>query len=165
MSKRKSATTTKHARNSKGAAQRAKQAIVRSPKDSRPLSAAAGSTELPSERHYDSKREAPLVEDPAKAVVGNPATAVQEHYKQMMRDVDSKQGSAFSSTTANVRAYQAKLLELTQANMQIGFEFAAKLAAIRSPVDIFGVIVELTSKRMAIFQKISIEMAELATKR
>ena len=49
--------------------------------------------------------------------------------------------------------------------MQIGFEFAAKLAAIRSPVDIFGVIVELTSKRMAIFQKISIEMAELATKR
>jgi len=164
MSKRKSATTTKHPRNSKGAAQRSKQAVIRSPKDSRPLSVAAGSTELPSERHNNSMREAPLVEEPANALV-NPATAAQEHYKQMMRDVDSKQGSAFSSTTANVRAYQAKLLELTQANMQIGFEFAAKLAAIRSPVDIFGVIVELTSKRMAIFQKISIEMAELATKR
>ena len=166
MSKRKSATTTKHARNPKRAAQRAKQAIVRSPKDSRLLSVAAGSTELPSERHNNSKREAPLVEDPAKAVVGNPATAAQEHYKQMMRDVNSKQGSAFfSSTTANVRAYQAKLLELTQANMQFAFEFAAKLAAIRSPVDIFGVIVEFTSKRIAMFQKISIEMAELATKR
>ena len=143
MSKRKSATTTKHARNPKRAAQRAKQTIVRSRKDSGLLSGAAGSTELPSERHNVLKREAPL-DDPAKAVVGNPATVAQEHYKQMMRDVDLKQASSFSSTTANVRTYQAKLLELTQANMQFALEFAAKLAAIRSPIDIFGLIVEFS---------------------
>ena len=77
---------------------------------------------------------------------------------------DSKHGFDFSSSTENVRAYQAKLLELTQANMRFAFEFAAKLAAIRSPIEIFSVIVEFTSKRIAMFQKFSIEMAELSTK-
>jgi hypothetical protein len=48
--------------------------------------------------------------------------------------------------------------------MQSAFEFAAKLAAIRSPAEVFGVIVELTSKRIAMFQTFSIEMAELGTK-
>ena len=82
-----------------------------------------------------------------------------------MKDIDSKRGLDFSPSTANVRAYQAKLLELTQANMQFAFEFAAKLAAIKSPVEILGVIVEFTSNRIAMFQKFSIEMAELGTKR
>jgi hypothetical protein len=59
----------------------------------------------------------------------------------------------------------AKLLELTQANMQFAFEFAAKLAAIKSPIEILGVIVEFTSNRIAMLQKFSIEMAELGTKR
>jgi hypothetical protein len=34
-----------------------------------------------------------------------------------------------------VRAYQAKLLEMAQANMQFAFEFAQRLATIRSPVE------------------------------
>ena len=151
MSKRKPATATKGAHSS--AAQRANQAIVRSPKDKRLRLVAAGSTESPPERHDDPKPQAPLVEQPA--------IALQE---QTMRDIDPKHGFDFSPSTAKVQAYQAKLLELTQANMQFAFEFTAKLAAIRSPVEIFSVIVEFTSKRIAMFQKFAIEMAELGTK-
>ena len=72
-----------------------------------------------------------------------------------MMDVNPKQEFAFSSTTANVRAYQVKMLELNKANMQFAFEFGAKLAAVRSPVDIFNVMVEFTSKRIAMFQNFS----------
>jgi hypothetical protein len=157
MSKRKPATASKHARSSKIAAQRANQAIVRSPKDSRLRSVAAGSTESPPKRHNDSKQEAPLVE--------NPATALQDDCKQTMRDNDSKKGSDFSSATANMRAYQAKLLEMAEANMQFAFEFAQRLATIRSPVEILSVTAESTSKRIAMFQKYSKETAELITKR
>src|SRR6202022_3769140 len=70
MSKRKPATASKHARSPKIAAkaQRATQAVVRSPKDSRLRSVAAGSTEAPPKPHFDSKQEAPLVENPASAL-------------------------------------------------------------------------------------------------
>jgi hypothetical protein len=157
MSKHQPATASKHARSPKIAAKahRANQAIVRSPKASRPRSVAAGSTESPPKRHNDSKQEAPLVE--------NPATALQDVFKQTMRDNDSNKGFDFSSATANVRAYQAKLLEMAQANMQFAFEFAQRLATVRSPVDILRVIEEFTSKRIAMFQKHSKEMVELST--
>jgi hypothetical protein len=170
MSKRKPATASRHARSPKIAAkaQRATQAIVRSPKDSRLRSVAAGSTESPPKRHNDSKQEAPLVKQEAP-LVENPATALQtalqDDCKQTMTDPDSKKGFDFSSATANVRAYQAKLLEMAQANMQLAFEFAQRLATIRSPVEILSVIAEFTSKRIAMFQKYSIEMAELGIKR
>ena len=158
MSKRKPATSSKHAHSTKIAAHRANQAIIRRPKVSPLRSVAAGSTESPPERHNDSKQETPLV-------VENPATALQDDCKQTMTDNDSKKGFVFSSPTANVRAYQAKLLEMAQANMQLAFEFAQRLATIRSPVEILSVIAEFTSKRIAMFQKYSIEMAELGTKR
>ena len=157
MSKRKPATASKHAHSTKIAAQRANQAIIRSPKDSPLRSVAAGSTESPSERRNDSKQEAPLVE--------NPATALQAFSKQTIRDNGSNKGFDFSSATANVRAYQAKLLEMAQANMQFALEFAQRLARIRSPFEILSVIAEFTSKRIAMFQKYAIEMAELGTKR
>jgi hypothetical protein len=155
MSKRKPATASKHAHSPKIAAQRANQAIIRSPKDNRLRSVAAGSTESPPKRQNDSKQEAPLVE--------NPATALQDDCKQTMRDNDSKKGFDFSSATENVRAYQAKLLEMAQANMQLAFEFAQRLGTIRSPVEILNVIAEFTNKRIAIFQKYSVEIAELST--
>jgi hypothetical protein len=159
MSKRKPATASKHARSPKIAAkaQRATQAVVRSPKDSRLRSVAAGSTEAPPKPHFDSKQEAPLVE--------NPASALQDDCKQTMTDNDSKKGFDFSSATANVRAYQAKLLEMAQANMQFGFEFAQSLATSKSPVELLSVIAEFTSKEIAMFRKYSKEMAELSTKR
>ena len=80
MSKRKPATAPKHARSPKIAAkaQRANQAIVRSPKDSRPRSVAAESSPR---RRNDAKQEAPLVE--------SPAAALQDDFKQTMRDNDS----------------------------------------------------------------------------
>src|SRR5712671_7188114 len=127
MSKRKPATVSKHAHSPKIAAQRANQAIIRSPKDNRPRSVAAGSTELPSKRHNDSKQEAPLVE--------NPATALQDVSKQTMRNDDSNKGFDFSSAAANLRGYQAKLLEMAQANTQFALEFAHRLATVRSPVE------------------------------
>jgi hypothetical protein len=78
-----------------------------------------------------------------------------------MTDNDSKKGFDFSSATATVLAYQAKLLEMAQANI----EFALRLATIRSPVEFLSINAEFTSKRMAMFLKYSKEMAELSTKR
>ena len=157
MSKRKPATASKskHARNPKIAAraQRAKQAIVRSPKDSRLRSVAAGSTESPPKR----KQEASLGD--------NPMTAFQDDDKQTMKDTVSSKGFDFSLATANVRAYQAKLAEVAQANVQFAFEYAQRLATIRSPVEILNVIAEFASKRTAMFQKHLIGMAELSIKR
>jgi hypothetical protein len=155
MSKHNPATASKHAHSPKIAAkaQRAAQAIVRSPKDSRLRSVETGSTESSPRRHNDSKQEAPLVE--------NPVTALQDARKQTMTDNDSKKGFDFSLATANERAYQAKLLEMAQANMQFAFEFAQRLATIRSPVEFPSVIAELTGKRIAMFRQHSKEMAEL----
>ena len=162
MSKRTPPTASKRSRHPKtaGKAQRAAQDIVRSPKDSRPRSVEAGSHESLPQRHNDSKQEAPLVE--------NPATALQDDCKTTMTNTDSKdsrKGFDFSSATASVRAYQAKLLEMAQANMQFAFEFVQRLATIRSPVDFLSVNAEFTSKRIDMFRKHSKEMAELSTKR
>jgi hypothetical protein len=64
-----------------------------------------------------------------------------------------------------VGAYQAKLLEMAQANTQFAFEFAQRLATIGSPVEFPSVIAEFTGKRIAMFRKYSKEMAEHITKR
>jgi hypothetical protein len=152
MSKRKPATASKHTHSPKtpAMAQRATQTIVRSPKDSRRLgSVGTGSTESLLKRHIDSKH------------VEHPATALQDDFKKTMTDNDSKKGFHFSSATANVLAYQAKLLEMAQANI----EFALRLVTIRSPVEFLSVNAEFMSKRMAMFLKYSKEMAELSTKR
>ena len=156
MSKRKPATASKHARSPKIAAkaQRATQAIVRSPK----RSVAAGSAESSPKRRNDSKPVAPVVID-------NPVTALQEDSKKTMTVNSLSKGFDLSSATANVRAYQAKLLEMAQANMTFAFEFSQRLATIRSPFEFLNVIAEFTSKRIAMFGKFSKEMAELSAKR
>jgi hypothetical protein len=172
MSKRKPAPASKHTHSPKKAAkaQRAAQEIVRSPRNSRPTSTGAGSTKTTPKRHIDSKQEALLVENSATALqeallVEEPTVALPNDSKQTMTENDSKTGSDFSSVMANARAYQAKLLEMAQANMQFDFEFAQRLAAIRSPVELLSVIVECTSKRSAMFRKHSEELAELSTMR
>ena len=78
-----------------------------------------------------------------------------------MADNNLNKGVNLSSATANVRTYQAKLLEMAQADMQFSFEFAQRLAAIRSPVEFLNVIAEFTSKRISMFRKYSQEMIEL----
>jgi hypothetical protein len=107
-------------------------------------------------KHNDPEQEALLV---------NPATALQDDCKRTMTDNESKKALDFSSAAANVRAYQAKLLEMAQANMQFAFEFAQRLATIRSPVEFPGVIAEFTNRRIAMFQKHSKEMAEFSALR
>jgi hypothetical protein len=158
MSKRKPVTASKQAHRPKIAAkaQQAAQEIVRSPKDRHLRSVRAGPTEPPSKHDNDSSQEALLVE--------NPATPVEDDSKLTMTDNDSKKGTNISAT-ANVRAYQAKLLEMAQANMQFSFEFAQRLAMIRSPLEFPSVIAEFTSRRIAMFRKHSTELAELSIKR
>jgi hypothetical protein len=155
MSKRKpAASASKHVRRPKTAAkaQRAKQAIVRSPKNSSPRSISEGTTGPPASQH-DSASLVPR------------ATAAQDDIRPVVRDNDLKTTSVFSSATANVRAYQAKLLEISQANMQFSFEFAQRIATIKSPVEFLKVIEELTRKRVAMFRQHSKEIAELVTQR
>jgi phasin protein len=160
MSKRKPATKSKHSRGPKIAAKahRMAQAVVRSPKDNRLPSVA--STESHPERHNE---ETALVGDSMTALHEarlEPATAIQDEPNN-----DPTKGSDFSSATANVRAFQAKLLEVAQANMQFGFEFAARLATIKSPVEFLSVTAEFTSKRSAMFLKHSKEIAESSIRR
>src|SRR5207342_1499922 len=99
--------------------------IVRSPKVSRSI--AASSAESPP---HDSKPAASLA-------IENPVTALQDDVSQTMTDSNLSKGFDLSSATANVRAYQAKLLEMAQANMTFAFEFSQRLATIRSPVEFF----------------------------
>jgi len=163
MSGRKLATKSKHRRGPKIAAkaQRVAQAVVRSPKANRRLpSVGAASTESHPERHNE---EEALVGDPMTAFHEahlEPAIAIQDESNN-----DPTKGSDFSSATANVRAFQAKLLEVAQANMQFGFEFAQRLATIKSPVEFLSVTAEFTSKRSAMFLKHSKEIAESSIRR
>lgn len=200
MSKRKPSKASHSPKAAK--AQRAAQAIVRSPRDSRLRSLGEGSTEpvphnnpkqeaFPVEhpatalqtesrpKHNDPKQDALLVEHPAtalqtesppkhsdseqEALLVEPATALQDDCKRTM--TESKKALGFTSAAANVRAYQAKLLETAQANMQFAFEFAQRLATIRSPLEFPSVIAEFTHRRIAMFQKFSKEMADFSALR
>jgi hypothetical protein len=158
MSKRKPATASKHARSPKvtGKAQRVAQAIVRSPKVAqRPV--AKGLAESSSTRHRESKPLAPL------AIEHQVVVRQEENYKQATNN-DLK-GFDFPSAAANVRAYQAKILEIAQGNMKLAFEFSQRLATIRSPVEFLILIAEFTTKRVALLGKYSIETVELGIKR
>jgi len=149
MSKRKPATAPKRARNPKMAtrAQRNEQNIVRSPKENLLRSVAAVSIEPPPELH-DPKHEVPIIE---------PRVDALPDLSQRMTDSDPTKG--FALATANMQAYQAKLLEIAGANAQFAFEFGLRLATIRSPTEFFGVITEFTSRRVDMFGQQSKELA------
>jgi Phasin protein len=165
MSKRKPAMAPKHAYRPSIAAkaQQASQTIVRSPKNSVPRAVGGGSTEPSPEHHTHPEQDAPFVEH-AELLTKDPETSLQDDSKQITENDSKKRIDFLSSANANVRTYQAKLLEMAQANMQFAFEFAQRLAAIRSPVEFPGVIAEFTSKRIVMFRKHSTEMTELSTK-
>ncbi|SFM97705.1 Phasin protein [Bradyrhizobium sp. Rc3b] len=65
----------------------------------------------------------------------------------------------FALATANMQAYQAKLLEIAQANVQFAFDFGLRLATIRSPTEFFPVIMEFTTRRVDMFGQHSKELA------
>lgn len=161
MSKRKPATASKHGHAKTATkAQRAAQLVIRSPKN---RVCDTGSTEPPLKREKDSQRDAFLVQDP-ELLVETPETALQDHPEQLPDNI-LERGTDVSSVNANVRLYQSKLMEMAQANMQFAFEFSQRLATIRSPVEFPSVIAEFTSKRISIFRKHSIELAELSMQR
>jgi hypothetical protein len=171
MSTRSPATASKRARTRTAAkAQRAKPAVVRSPKPAAEHVAAGTPAKSARRRQTSSKpadhvgnpsapvQPTPGVEIPAAAFraavrAENPAAAL--HYDRKASGTHSASNNAFdfSSATANLQAYQARFLDMALANMQFAFEFAQRLAAIRSPFDIFGVTAEFTDKRIALLRK------------
>jgi hypothetical protein len=157
MTKRKATTASKPARSPKitAKAQRANSAIIRSPKPSRVRSVAANPIKSSSKGHHDPKQEAAIVE--------NAVAALQDY--SLKQEPELKKGFDISSATTTARAYQTKLLEIAQANMQFALEFAQRLAAVRSPVQLLHVIGELTTKRIAMFRMHSSEMIEISMKR
>ncbi|KRR07129.1 hypothetical protein CQ12_30610 [Bradyrhizobium jicamae] len=158
MSKRKPAMASKRPRGQKMAAraQRNKQAIVRSPKEGHLRAVAAGSADSPLKRHEEAKQTHPIIEHPMAVFK---AAALPDGGSQMMRDDNQEKPFDFSLATASIPAYQAKLLETAQANMEFAFEFSQRLAAIRSPFEAFDVIAEFTRRWIAMFGKYSKEMA------
>ena len=101
----------------------------------------------------------------APLAIEHPVAARAENYEQAITDNGLRKGFDFPPAAGNVRAYQAKLSEMAQANMKLAFEFSQRLATIRSPVEFLNVIAEFTTKRIALLGKYSIEMVELGTKR
>jgi hypothetical protein len=79
-----------------------------------------------------------------------------------MKDIVSSKGFD-RSAAVNVRAYQAKLAEVAQDNVQLALEYGHRLATIRSPVEIITVIVEFASKRITMFQRHLKETVDLTT--
>jgi hypothetical protein len=148
VSKRKSATSSKRLRGPKivARAQRNKQPAVRSPKGSPLRSVAVDSTET-ALAHPHSRREASIVENRSSAI------------NDVSRTMNPEKGFDLFLATPNLQAYQTKLLELTEANMQFAFEFGQRLAGIKSPFEFVAVIAEFTNRRVSMFRKYSKEMA------
>jgi hypothetical protein len=174
MSKRSPATASKRARTKTAArAQRAKPAVVKSAKltaervvEGTPARSARPSETKPADRVGNPSapvQAAPRVEIPAAALPAaalraavrdeNPAAAL--HYDRRAGGANSASNKAFdfSPATANLQAWQARFLDMALANMQFAFEFTQRLAAIRSPLDIFGITAEFTDKRIALLRK------------
>ena len=154
MSKSKREKAAKRAREPKIAARahRNKQAVVRSAKENLLRSVAAGSIEPALELHDNLKQEAPIVE--------NQAAALQDSSSSVTKDDNLKKVFDLPSAMPNTRGYQAKLLEIGQANMQFALELGQRLATIRSPFEFFAVITEFSSRRINMFRKYSKEMAD-----
>jgi len=155
MSKRKQTNASKQARSKvAGKAQRARQAVVRSPKPSQVRSIAATSNELPPKLHEDPTPEAAFEKFMAALPsTENPGIASQDHSQRSTRDNDLAKALEVFSGTANVWTYQRKLTEIAQANMLLALEFTQRLAQIKSPFELPSVLSELTLKQFAMFQK------------
>lgn len=157
-SKRKPAKPSKLARPAIATrAHGKKQAIVKSARDTLLGTVAAGPIESPFELHDDSRREAPpneKIEAPAENKGGSADKTVEDGSNQI-------RGYDLALATSNIGAYQAKLIEVTQANMQFAFDFGYRLTTIRSPFQFFDVIVEFATRRADMWRKQAAEMAAL----
>jgi hypothetical protein len=159
MSKRPPAAASKHAHNAKitGKAQRPKAAVLRSSKLSARRVIGTGASELRPNAPNTPEEAAPRLEIPAaESQIAprreNSAAALQDRVNHGMTYAANRE-LQFSSATANVQIYQARLLDISLTNMQFAFELAHRLATIKSPLDVFHITAEFTGKRIALFQK------------
>src|SRR5690242_20217455 len=159
LSKRKAASAPKRARRPKVAAraQRSKQTFVRSPRRLRPDT--SGWTEPPIEVHDEARQET-SIDNRARAVALEAIlqAASQDDASQKMRENTSKNGLDLTLLIASVQAYQAKLLEVTQANMQFVFDLTQSVAVCKSPFEFFAVVAEFTGRRIIMIGKHSKEL-------
>jgi len=155
MSKRKQTKASKPARSKvAGKAQRAREAVVRSPKPSHVRSIAKRSNELLPKLDEDPTPEAAVEKFMAALPVENPVIASQDHSQRTTRGNDLTKALDVFTGTANVWAYQRKLTEIAQANMLLAFEFTQRLARLKSPFELPSVLSELTRKQSAMFQNL-----------
>jgi hypothetical protein len=147
-------------------AQRNKQALVRSPRDKRLRAVAGRSPESVVDVRADQKQESTNVENRAAASQAILLSALQDGFSRKVREVgDPKKGLDFSLLTSNMQAYQAKLLEMAQTNMQFALEFGQRLAMTRSPLEFIAVIAEFTGRRILMIGKHSGEITAALTPR
>jgi hypothetical protein len=186
MTKRKPSTRSPNPK-SPAKAQRAAQAILKSPPKPAPkrngLKHESLSVEPPATavetvlraKQNDLKLNARLVE-PAKAVlqadappkpgasetaallVGKAAADVLEKSRHPVMDDDSSKAADLPAAPAKAPALQTKLQEMAQANVQFSLEFAERLATMKSPVEFPFVVAEFTNRRIAMLQKYSKDM-------
>ena len=143
MSKRK------HLKKATAKAQRASQAVVRSPRPKHVRLVAAASNESPPKPHHSGPDES-MTSAPA---VERPTIATQVESQRTIRDDDFAKAFDVLPAAANVGAYRpTKLPDLAQANMQLAFEFAQRLAQMKSPLELPTMLSELMIKQFAMFQ-------------
>ena len=161
MSKSKSATASKvGSRKPTAKPQRATQAVVRSPKPHH-LRAVAPASAKPSPM-LQSRLEKPAT---ARPVPEKPMMASDDASQGAMKQNDLTKAFNVFSATANVGAYQRKLPEIAQAYVQLAFQFAQRLAQIRSPFEMPAVVAELATKQLAIFQNLVVPNHRIGTPR
>jgi hypothetical protein len=103
--------------------------------------------------HPSTEREVPVVD------ISEPS--------QRERRLSDREANGFDafSAAAPIQAYQAKLFEIYSTNIQLAFEFAARLLTVASPVELFAVTSEFTSKGLTMFLKQSEQATELLVRR
>ncbi len=74
-------------------------------------------------------------------------------------DNNPGKGLDFFQPLASMQAYRAKLLDVSQENLQFTFEFIQRLAKIRSPYEFWAVIAEFAARRMMMIGRHSKELA------
>jgi Phasin protein len=190
MSKRKPPTTSKKPVKGKMAA-KAKHAIVKSPKRSHISPAAEDdpAVEIPKAALRDvlrlagkenktfeessNKTHAAAGGADASSAVRHPDGLKQEAHAAETSEPphghkpsdDERNGFDVLSALASTQGYQAKLLEISNANVSLAFEFAQRLARVRSPVEFIAASSEFTGKRIAMFLRHSREIGELVLRR
>ena len=157
MTKRTTAKALKQTRSRKPAAkaQRAAQAVVRSPKP-RHLRVVAPTAPTEPTQAIDARPGAPVFEE-AKVARAAPEKSMQGSQDDSQRTTS---GSAITTTwnvfppIANLWGYQTMLSKMAQTQMQLAFSSAQRFAQIKSPFEYACVLSELTTKQFATFQSL-----------